>query len=633
MAPQARPPHSRTRAAAPRSGGGAGGSGGRNGGVLHPVDTNPAAYDRTDPFTALNVLRKLLSALPSRLGGCQYKLSPEEHKLTLHLLTVVEPFVGLAPCASQRALARQPTEILDSIVFHIDAKRDLLALALSCKRLYSVVFPRHYEYRVIKCKASALSVWNHLVVHRSLARNVRRLEILDERAGEAEQAVPSGILTTDTDLESTDDELALHDKQERFVVSALARMTALQSFKWSCNHSLVAFERVWPALVKCQTVSEVEVNDNLIFQALPVDDSDASTAVVSRKSKQRPALLDLKKVGLHGAKSTFGASKNPDLTRISSMLHSCPNLEALDISYLARHSPGFFNPVADDFLLCGRWSSLRSLTLTNLWCTPHAGLDAAASFLAAHVSLEVLHLDVAFGTGANNHGNGVLASFKFPPNCLPRLRELKAGRDLASALFMCPCDGDGGRPLETLKGIRLSNSPRDRVFLENLRAFGTQVRRLELAGWSEMEDVRRLAECAPRLVWLDIGKRGGSASNSIIAAMPGCSSGSGSSAKSTPNHVVSNFGEWASVLAQMPELTTFHGIRFFYEVACTDSASLALSLSDRSRARKNDEVASVLAWKCPKLRRLDHWDDGAGRVVVLIRDAERVRYEVRRVKV
>ena len=92
-------------------------------------------------------------------------------------------------------------------------------------------------------------------------------------------------------------------------------------------------------------------------------------------------------------------------------------------------------------------------------------------------------------------------------------------------------------------------------------------------------------------------------------------------------------GEWATILAQMPELTTFHGIRFFYEVACTDSASLALSLSDRSRARKNDEVASVLAWKCPKLRRLDHWDDASGRVVVLIRDVERVRYEVRRVKV
>ena len=82
----------------------------------------------------------------------------------------------------------------------------------------------------------------------------------------------------------------------------------------------------------------------------------------------------------------------------------------------------------------------------------------------------------------------------------------------------------------------------------------------------------------------------------------------------------------------MPELTTLHGIRFFYEVACTDSSAAALSLSDRSRTRKNDEVASVLAWKCSKLRRLDHWDDTPGRIIVLVRDAERVRYEVRRTK-
>ena len=185
--------------------------------------------------------------------------------------------------------------------------------------------------------------------------------------------------------------------------------------------------------------------------------------------------------------------------------------QALDISYVQRYAPGFFSPVADDFLLCGRWPVLRSLTLTNLWCTPHAGLDAAAAFLLAHTTLEVLHLDVAFGTAtAATAGTGALATLKFPPHCLPRLRELKACRELAGALLACPCLG--GRPLETLKGVRLSGSTaRDRVFLENLKAGGDTVRRLELVGWNEMEDVRRLAECVPKLVWLDLGKRGGAA--------------------------------------------------------------------------------------------------------------------------
>lgn len=237
--------------------------------TLQSVDTNILSYDRTDPFLAFNVLRKLLGVLPSRIGGCQYKLSPDEHKLSMHLLTVVEPFVGFSP--SRRSLTRQPNEILDSIAFHIDSKRDLLALALSCQRLYSVICPRHYNYRVIRCKVSSIRVWNHLLVHRSLARNVRRLEILDERSSQIE-LIPKGILTSDTDLESTDDELGMHSKQERFLVSALTRMTALHNFAWSCNHSPISIDNVWPTLLKCQSLQEVEINDNLVFGVYPQKD-------------------------------------------------------------------------------------------------------------------------------------------------------------------------------------------------------------------------------------------------------------------------------------------------------------------------------------------------------------------------
>jgi hypothetical protein len=64
---------------------------------------------------------------------------------------------------------------------------------------------------------------------------------------------------------------------------------------------------------------------------------------------------------------------------------------------------------------------------------------------------------------------------------------------------------------------------------------------------------------------------------------------------------------------------------------------------------KNDEIAGVLAWKCKKLRRLDHWDESGGKIIVLLRDHEhaggihgeevglnstatKVRWEVRRLK-
>jgi hypothetical protein len=242
--------------------------------TLHQVDTNLGSYDRTDPFNALNTLLKLFASLPARIGGCQFKITPEEHKLSMHLLGIVEPFVGLSH--ERRTLTRQPTELLDSIVFHVDSKRDLLSLALSCKRMHSIVFPRHYDYRLIKAKVSSLRLWNHLIVNKSLARNVRVLEILDERATEPE-LLPTDILGTDTDLESTDDELGLHTKQERFLSSALTRMSTLRSFTWSCNHSPISIDNVWPSLMKCQSLTQIDINDNLIFNVSNENEAEGTS--------------------------------------------------------------------------------------------------------------------------------------------------------------------------------------------------------------------------------------------------------------------------------------------------------------------------------------------------------------------
>jgi hypothetical protein len=96
--------------------------------------------------------------------------------------------------------------------------------------------------------------------------------------------------------------------------------------------------------------------------------------------------------------------------------------------------------------------------------------------------------------------------------------------------------------------------------------------------------------------------------------------------------------EWSNILMNLPDLNAFHGIPFFYLVANLD-ASPMLGVSDRSRFRKNDEIAALLAWKCPKLRRLDHWEEGSGKVIILLRKdgenvkyGEMVKYEVRRVK-
>lgn len=149
-----------------------------------------------------------------------------------------------------------------------------------------------------------------------------------------------------------------------------------------------------------------------------------------------------------------------------------------------------------------------------------------------------------------------------------------------------------------------------------------------------MDDIRRLVECAPGLTWLDVGKKRNAPRDTPK--------------DKTGTAVATNTMEWATLLSELPDLAAFHGVRFFYEVSpqaalpSVTATSTNISMTDRSRIRKNDEVASVLVWKCPKLRRLDYWEEGAGKVIVLVKDGqervagaekEGVRWEVRRVKV
>ncbi|KAG6916531.1 hypothetical protein DXG01_006472 [Tephrocybe rancida] len=589
--------------------------------AVQSLVTNTNSYDRTDPFHAFNTLIKLLGSLPSRIGGCQYKLTPDEHKLSLHLLNIVEPFVGLAP--SRRTITRQPTEVLDAIIFHVGSRRDLLALALSCHRMHDVVCPRHLEYRLVRCKVSAIRVWNHLIINRSLARNVRRLEILDERSTEPE-IVPPGILATDTDLESTDDELGLHDKQERFLVSALTKMTALASFSWSCNHSPISIDNVWPTMLRCQSLQEVYISDNLVFSSL--------SGTEGHKPRKQIVLPEMTSMVLRSTSHAYGATKQPGLARISGILNHCPNLKSLDVIYnpprLAPNVTGP-RPQADELLLYGRWAHLTSLTLMNIRCSPTTGFDTTSTFLSAHPNLEVLHLDIGPIPSAGGSASQGLVLLS---GSLPRLRELHSNKEVATAILSCPSPKP--RPLETMKGFRLSGAHGERdpdlAFLLNLKRRGTNVRRIELSGWNEMDDLRRLVECAPGLTWLDVGRKGGA---SRERDNPRANAASAATATNTL--------EWATLLSEVPELVAFHGVRFFFEVSGAASlpgvtaTSTHISMTDRSRIRKNDEVAGLLAWKCAKLRRVDHWEEGAGKVVVLVKDheKEKVRWEVRRVKV
>ncbi|KAF8828392.1 hypothetical protein HHX47_DHR4000467 [Lentinula edodes] len=627
------------------------------------IDVNLNSYSRTDPFQAFNVLLKLLSSLSSRVGGCQYRLTPQEHRLSLHLLNIIEPFVGSTP-SKRTLITHQPTEILDAIVFHVSSRADLLNLAMTCSRMHGVVIPRHFDYRVVKCKVSSVSVWNHLSVHRSLAMNVRQLEVLDERAvsgpgtaighgtlssslsNQSREMVPGGISSTETDLEDTDDELAMHIKQEQYLLDALSKMAHLESFIWSCNHSPISIDTFWPILLKIHALKEVEINDNMVFAPMVVADEEDEDEDVPASDAQNAVARQLKVVTLQSTRHAYGSTKHPDFTRVKGMLNSCPNLVSLNISYIhPRSSSSQTLLSADDLFLFGRWPSLTSLTLANLrFSSSSVNLSAASTFLFAHPNIEVLHLDISSTLNSSTFHKQIV----FLSNSLPRLRELRAHRDVVSTILACPNE-TGPRPLEILKGVKLSSSEmKNPLFFVNLRRFGSHVRRVELESWNEMDDIRKLIDSVPKLTWLDLGIKGYG---------HGRSGGGGGSYVPTVNV--------NECLSSAPELTTFHGIKFFYEISLQAQASLASSYeslsngsssspassfaspsfsssssssigssTDRSRIRKNDETASLLAWKCPKLRRVDHWDSdngggSGGKVIVIMNNSKDVVKDLR----
>jgi hypothetical protein len=361
-------------------------------------------------------------------------------------------------------------------------------------------------------------------------------------------------------------------------------------------------------------------------------------------------------------------------------------------------------PLADEFLLYSCWANLTSLILTNLRC---ASSLAPSAFLSAHPTLEVLHVDISINLGA---GAGT-SPLQLSPGSLPRLREVKASREIINTILECPLlDSSSSsplaRPLESIKGFKFSGngnntqqsssrSISDTIFLSNLKQIAHSIRRIEMVGWHDMEDVKKLTACIPNVQHLDLGRRlgGATANPRHVSSNP---------EKGVAAAPATNMVEWAELLSTLPDLMSMHGVKFFYEVSSVTSTTtspasnnynttysngqtpssvsgsnfnrdtipifqpsshvskqghpqnqMSLSKMERSRMRKNDEIAGVLAWKCKKLRRLDHWDESGGKIIVLLRDHEhgeevglndkerstttatstKVRWEVRRLKI
>lgn len=357
------------------------------------------------------------------------------------------------------------------------------------------------------------------------------------------------------------------------------------------------------------------------------------------------------------------------------------HLQHLEIIFRQPRAVSTSLPIANDLFVGASLSHLTSLTLSNLSCfsTTVIEFDVATqvnplvTFLCEHSNLEKLKI---LNVGPSSQFRRLR---NLRRNMLPKLRELHANRDIVSMVLRAECDER--RPLETITGFKLvgapvsasdilaereagAENPNTNVNLEfykNLKKVGGSVKRIELEGWNDLDDIKMLAWSVPGLVWLDVGRRLRPASGNPF-------SGAHNPTRGQAQGPVTNMVEWAEVLSGIGELTTFHGVKFFYEISpnallgCGTSATAndistggtnvtppasnnntaMISITERSRIKKNDEIAGVLAWKCVKLRRVDHWEGppgATGKVINLFRDSDfgpgvegKVRWDVRRIR-
>jgi hypothetical protein len=180
-----------------------------------------------------------------------------------------------------------PVETLDHIAAAFDSPTDLANLGAVCTQLRLLVEPYHTQFRVIRAPLIS-PLWEKLATNRSLAQNVRILEVQSaeihgDREGATidEPVIP--IMFTDLEVplapevdNGDEDDVgtlrahylaknATDLDAERVLVAALRGMSGLTSFRWSRTPPLVNADQeddIWITIAKCcPSLNTIDVID------------------------------------------------------------------------------------------------------------------------------------------------------------------------------------------------------------------------------------------------------------------------------------------------------------------------------------------------------------------------------------
>jgi len=212
------------------------------------------------------------------------------------------------------SITHLPAETLDKIAGFIESPTDLRNFAVS-RQLHSIVSPRHTQFRIIRSPLLS-PIWQKFTTHRSLAQNVRTLEIqrpeyygvhpdfavlsdpfmaLGDRRRRGFRTNPSVVPEIFKEEHGDKDEQGAptfnneRNKDlcaERLLVLALRTMTGLTSFVWSRTPPLInpnIEDDIWITLANhCPDLREVQVLDGV--------DSDDLGGPQDRKVVHNPSV-------------------------------------------------------------------------------------------------------------------------------------------------------------------------------------------------------------------------------------------------------------------------------------------------------------------------------------------------------
>ncbi|GJJ10778.1 hypothetical protein Clacol_005006 [Clathrus columnatus] len=168
----------------------------------------------------------------------------------------------------------------------------------------------------------------------------------------------------------------------------------------------------------------------------------------------------------------------------------------------------FRQAFAGEFISCGRWPNLRTLSLliSRDLSTATAAEKSIGDFISFHSSIVSLNWHIGFDSETDlpdrRYGNP-LSITSLPPGSFPKLQALDADKDLVRSLLACPCNP----PRSLRKIIKFPTDVETWTHLEkNLQ--GTDKSTLKIVELGPIESLRQLSEFGtlfPNIESINIG--------------------------------------------------------------------------------------------------------------------------------